>query len=107
RFRIHERPVVTVCLSASVHGGEVVDPRVVVGSAVPVATRRAAAESALAGDLATLSTRVEDVAAAAVEGLDVIDDEEGSAEYKLHLARTFVSRLALGLGDPGRPTVTD
>lgn len=107
RFRIHERPAVTVCLSASVRDGALVDPRVVVGAAVPVATRRAEAESLLAGDVGSLPGRIEDVAAAAVEGLDVIDDEEGSAEYKLHLARTFVSRLATGLSDPDRPTVTD
>lgn len=98
RFRVHERPTVAVAVSAVISDRMVTEARVVVGGAVPVATRSAQAEALLAGGLATIGRRAGEVADAAVADLDIIDDEEGSARYKRHLVRTFVNRLAQSLG---------
>lgn len=101
RFRVHERPAVAVCVSAVLRDGVVQDPRVVVGAAVPVATRCAAAEAILAGDVATVAGRARDVADATETVLEIEDDLEGSAEYKRHLIQVFVARLTASLTDAG------
>lgn len=107
RFRVHERPAVAVCVSALIREGSLVDPRVVVGAAVPAATRCAVAETTLAGEAATVADRAGQVADAAVAGLEIVDDEEGAADYKQHLIRVFVTRLVTDMtGSTQQPTVT-
>jgi carbon-monoxide dehydrogenase medium subunit len=93
KFQVHERPTVAVGLGLDLDAGVVRDARVVVGAAVPTATRCPDAERRLLGDLPVAQAAAEDVADAAVAGLDVIEDEDGSAEYKQHLVRVLLRRL--------------
>lgn len=93
KFQVHERPTVALGLGLELDGDVITDARVVVGAAVPAATRCPEAERRLIGDLAGAPTRFEELAEAAVADLDMIEDEDGSAEYKQHLVRVLLQRL--------------
>jgi carbon-monoxide dehydrogenase medium subunit len=82
RIAFHERPVVNAAVVAD--GSQV---RVVVG-AVGGRPQRVAAAEQLVGEQAPMA----DIAAAVAEGVEPLDDAQGSIEYKRHLAGVAVGR---------------
>lgn len=85
RFKFRERPVANV--AAVWDNGSV---RLVVGAVGATPVRIPGAEQLLASDPSAV-TEAADAAAAAV---DPYDDNEGSADYKRHLVRVLVKRVA-------------
>jgi aerobic carbon-monoxide dehydrogenase medium subunit len=82
KVQFHERPMLGLALAAG--GGQV---RLAIGSASPTPRRSAPAEALLAsGDVSAAGNALADDA-------ELIDDHEGSAEYKRHLIGVELRRL--------------
>jgi aerobic carbon-monoxide dehydrogenase medium subunit len=81
KIQFHERPMLGLALA--VDGRDV---RVAIGSASPTARRSPAAESLLANG------KISEAAEALVDQADLIDDLEGSAEYKRQLIHVELAR---------------
>ena len=96
KAKFFERPAVAVGVELRVADGAVAAARVSVGSLTEVPMLVGAAAAALVGAAATDSA----VAAAAAAGagafaeLDVVDDLNGAAGYKRHLAGRLFERAA-------------
>jgi CO/xanthine dehydrogenase Mo-binding subunit/CO/xanthine dehydrogenase FAD-binding subunit len=96
---LEHRPMlgVAVRLDLGDGGREIVGARLAVGAASPIPTRSEAAEAALVGDAAAIEGRLAAAAAALADAAELIDDGDGSAEYKRHLIGVHLSRLVRGL----------
>ena len=81
KVQFHERPMLGLALA--IGDGQV---RVATGSACPTPRRSASAEALLAAG------HVDDAADAQAEEAELIDDFEGSAEYKRHLIHVELGR---------------
>jgi carbon-monoxide dehydrogenase medium subunit len=87
--------IVGVAALLSVDGhGRAQDVRIGITGAAPVAWRANAAEAALTG-LALDEANVARAAALAVEGIDVLDDLHGSAEYRKRVTQGLTRRAIL------------
>jgi carbon-monoxide dehydrogenase medium subunit len=97
KAKFRERPAVSVAVRLRVDGAAVAEATVAVGSMVdaPVLVPEAAAAlvgaSADASDERGLAARLA-TASAALAGLDAVDDLDGSADYKHHLASILLGR---------------
>ena len=64
-----------------------------VGCACPFPTRAPEAEKLLAGSRAEVEKRLAEAAEAIADAADLIDDHEGSVDYKRNLIRVFLRRV--------------
>lgn len=97
KFQIHERPTLGLglWLETSDGGRTFTAARVAVGCVCPFPSRSAAAEELLTGTRAEVEKRLPEAAALIADGADLVDDHEGSAEYKRHLIGVFLRRVFL------------
>lgn len=99
KARFRERPAASVGVRVRVDGGAVVEATVAVGSITEQPVRVADAEAALvgvptdfgAGDGEALANALR-AARPALGALDAVDDLDGSADYKRHLASVLLGR---------------
>jgi carbon-monoxide dehydrogenase medium subunit len=91
KVQFHERPMLGLALAARVREGALSEVRVAAGSVSPTPRRSATAEALLAED------RVADAGEALAGEAGLIDDAEGSAEYKRHLIGLELRRAWEGL----------
>ena len=94
KFGIHERPTLglAVVLETDNGGETVVSARVAVGCVAPTPRRSAEAEGRLAGPISQIDSRLDDAAEALAADAELIDDVDGSVEYKRQLIRVFLGR---------------
>jgi carbon-monoxide dehydrogenase medium subunit len=97
KAKFFERPAVAVAVQLAVAGGLVTDARIAVGSITELPMLVAGAADALRGAPATDEGIAAAVGAArsALEALDAVDDLNGGAAYKRHLAGVLLERAAL------------
>jgi aerobic carbon-monoxide dehydrogenase medium subunit len=94
KFQIHERPTLGLglWLETPDRGRTFRAARVAVGCVCPFPSRALQAEALLTGPRAEVEKRLPEAAAFIADGADLIDDHEGSAEYKRHLIGVFLRR---------------
>jgi carbon-monoxide dehydrogenase medium subunit len=94
KFQVHERPTLGLglCLETPDEGRAFTHARVAVGCVCPYPSRNPAAEELLTGPRAGVEKRLPQAAAAIADAADLVDDHEGSAEYKRHLIGVFLRR---------------
>jgi carbon-monoxide dehydrogenase medium subunit len=90
KLAFRERPAATVAVWVRTVEGSVEEARIAVGSVGPVAGRASEAESLLVG-----GAPPEEVAAAAAEACQAVQDADGSEEYKRQLVRVLVGRALI------------
>lgn len=95
KFQVHEYPMLGLALLLDVDDTErwVRAARVAVGSVSPTPRRSAAAEQLLVGPIAEVERRLVAAADLLADDAELLDDHEGSADYKRHLIRVFLDRL--------------
>lgn len=95
KFQVHERPTLGLALWLEVPdaGHTVTAARVAVGCACPFPTRVLDAENLLAGSREQVEKRLPETADAIGNAADLVDDNEGSVEYKRHLIHVFLRRV--------------
>ena len=104
KFQIHERPTLGLglWLETPDDGRTFTSARVAVGCVCPFPTRGLAAEKLLTGSQGEVEKRLPEAADSIADAADLVDDHEGSAEYKRHLIHVFLRRVfrkALGESD--------
>ena len=94
KFQIHERPTLGVALWLDTpdDGGSVTSARVALGCVCPFPQRVAKAENLLTGSRADVEKRLPDAADAMAAAAELMDDHEGSVDYKRNLIRVFLRR---------------
>jgi aerobic carbon-monoxide dehydrogenase medium subunit len=103
KFQVHERPTLGlgVWLGTQDGGESFTSARVAVGCVCPFPTRGTEAEHFLTGSRVEVEKRLADAADALADAADLVDDHEGSAEYKRHLIHVFLRRVfRKALGEP-------
>jgi aerobic carbon-monoxide dehydrogenase medium subunit len=97
KFQIHERPTLGLglWLETPDRGRTFRSARVAVGCVCPFPSRALTAEALLTGSRAEIEKRLPEAAALIADGADLMDDHEGSAEYKRHLIGVFLRRAFL------------
>jgi aerobic carbon-monoxide dehydrogenase medium subunit len=97
KFQIHERPTLGLglWLETPDRGRTFRAARVAVGCVCPFPSRALVAESLLTGSRAEIEKRLPEAAALIADGADLVDDHEGSTEYKRHLISVFLRRAFL------------
>lgn len=103
KFQVHERPTLGLglWLETPDDGRSFASARVAVGCVCPFPTRGAEAEQFLTGSRAEVEKRMPEAADAIADAADLVDDHEGSAEYKRHLIHVFLRRVfRKALGEP-------
>ncbi len=101
KFQVHERPMLGLALALeTTDNGETFSrARVAVGCVSPCPRRSADAENLLTRARSEVERNLPLAAEALAEAADVIDDQQGSAEYKRHLIQVFLRRaFARALG---------
>jgi carbon-monoxide dehydrogenase medium subunit len=89
-------------------GRQVRAARVAVGSASPTPRRSPSAEEILAGASADAGGRLDAAAAALADDAELLDDLDGSVEYKRHLIRVLLRRAYGAISDqPSAGTADD
>jgi carbon-monoxide dehydrogenase medium subunit len=83
KFQVHEFPMLGLALVRDEAAGEA---RLAIGSVSPTPRRSPQAEGLL------LEGRLQDAADALADTAELIDDQDGSAEYKRHLIHVFLDR---------------
>lgn len=104
KFQVRERPTLGLALwlESPDSGRHFVRARVAVGCVCPFPARVAGAEQMFTGTRAEIEKRVPDAAEAVANAADLVDDHEGSIEYKRHLIGVFLRRaLGQALGKSG------
>jgi carbon-monoxide dehydrogenase medium subunit len=103
KFQVHERPTLGLglWLETPDDGRTFTSARVAVGCVCPFPTRGLNAEKLLTGSRREVEKRLPDAADAIADAADLVDDHEGSAEYKRHLIHVFLRRVfRKALGEP-------
>jgi len=103
KFQIHERPTLGLglWLETPDEGCTFKAARVAVGCVCPFPTRAAEAEKYLSGSRDEVEKRLPEAASAIADAADLVDDHEGSAEYKRQLIYVFLRRVfRKALGEP-------
>jgi carbon-monoxide dehydrogenase medium subunit len=97
KFQIHERPTLGLglWLETSDGGRAFTAARVAVGCVCPFPSRASDAEKLLTGSREEVESHLPEAAALIADGADLVDDHEGSAEYKRHLIGVFLRRAFL------------
>ncbi len=94
KFQVHERPTLGLGLWLETPDGgrSFSRGRVAVGCVCPYPSRSAAAEALLAGSRQEVESRLPQAAEILAEQAELVDDHEGSAQYKKHLIGVFLRR---------------
>ena len=94
KFQVHERPMLglALVLETSDNGESFRGARVAVGCLSSCARRSAEAESLLTGSRSAVEGNLLRAADALADSAELMDDPEGSAEYKRNLIQTFLRR---------------
>jgi len=94
KFQIQERPMLGLALALETpdNGETLRSARVAVGCVGPGPRRSAAAEELLTGPRSAVERNLDAAADALAEAAELVDDYQGSAEYKQHLIRVFLRR---------------
>jgi aerobic carbon-monoxide dehydrogenase medium subunit len=103
KFQVHERPTLGLglWLETPDNGRTFTTARVAVGCICPFPTRGLDAEKLLTGSRGKVEKRLPEAADAIADAADLVDDHEGSAEYKRHLIHVFLRRVfRKSLGEP-------
>ena len=105
--QLEHRPMLGVALRLDLDeaGRTIVGARAAVGAASPTAIRSRDAEALLVGDVAGAADRVVAAAEALADAAELLDDGDGGADYKRHLIRVHLGRLARELLDGGEPEI--
>src|SRR6202158_1085909 len=95
KFQVHERPTLGLglWLETPDDGQTFTSARVAVGCVCPFPTRGLDAEKLLTGPRGDVEKRMPEAADAIADVADLVDDHEGSAEYKRHLIHVFLRRV--------------
>ena len=95
KFQVHERPTLGLglWLETPDDGRTFTSARVAVGCVCPFPTRGLNAEKLLTGARAEVEKRLPETADAIADAAELLDDYEGSAEYKRHLIHVFLGRV--------------
>ena len=95
KFQVHERPTLGLglWLDTPDNGHTFRSARIAVGCVCPFPTRAKQAEKLLVGSLEEAEKRLPEGADAIADAADLVDDHEGSAEYKRHLIHVFLRRV--------------
>jgi carbon-monoxide dehydrogenase medium subunit len=96
KIAFFERPAASVAVRLRVVDGAIGEAVVAVGSLTEIPVLVDAAAAALIGSLATEAGLTDALASAreALGGVEAIDDHNGAADYKLHLAGVLLGRAA-------------
>jgi CO/xanthine dehydrogenase FAD-binding subunit len=103
KFQVHERPTLGLglWLETPDNGRTITSARVAVGCVCPFPTRGLDAEKLLTGSRGKVDERLPEAADAIADAADLLDDNEGSTEYKRHLIHVFLKRVfRKALGEP-------
>ncbi len=103
KFQVYERPTLGLglWLETPDDGHTFTSARVAVGCVCPFPTRGLDAEKLLTGSRGEVEKRLPEAADAIADAADLVDDHEGSAEYKRHLIHVFLRRVfRKALGEP-------
>ena len=94
KFQVHERPLLGLglVLDLDEDGRAVSKARTAVGSVSPKPCRSEKVEALMVGSLDEVEKKLADAAPALADSADLVDDLEGSAEYKRHLIGVFLRR---------------
>ena len=94
KFQVHERPLLglALVLETSDNGESFRGARVAVGCVSPCARRSAEAESLLTGSRSAVEGNLLRAADVLADSSELVDDQEGSAEYKRNLIQVFLRR---------------
>ena len=93
KFQVHEYPLLGLAVVVDMPDSQTVtEARVAVGSVSPTPRRGPAAEAMLLGDYREVTHRLDAAGAALADAAELIDDNEGSAEYKRHLIGVLLRR---------------
>jgi carbon-monoxide dehydrogenase medium subunit len=95
KFQVHERPTLGLglWLETPDEGRTFTTARVAVGCVCPFPIRGLDAEKLLTGSRGDVEKRLPEAADAIADAADLVDDHEGSAEYKRHLIHVFLRRV--------------
>ncbi len=95
KFQIHERPTLGLglWLETPDDGRTFTSARVAVGCVCPFPTRCITAENLIIGSREEVEKRLPEAADRIADAADLVDDYEGSAEYKRHLIHVFLRRV--------------
>jgi len=94
KFQLHERPLLGLALVLDLdsHGHEIQAARFAVGCVSPKPCRSTDAEELLVGSVDAAKGRLLQAADVLADQAELVDDLEGSAEYKRHLIGVLLSR---------------
>ena len=95
KFQVHERPTLGMGLwmDTADDGNTISSARVAVGCVCPFPARSPDAEQLLTGSRKDVEKHLPEAANAIADSADLVDDHEGSAEYKRHLIQVFLQRV--------------
>jgi CO/xanthine dehydrogenase FAD-binding subunit len=95
KFQVHERPTLGLALWLETldEGHAFSATRVAVGSVCPFPARAPEAEKLLVGSREEVEKRLGLAGEAIADAADLIDDHEGSIEYKRNLIGIFLRRV--------------
>jgi aerobic carbon-monoxide dehydrogenase medium subunit len=95
KFQVHERPTLGLALWLETpdDGQTFTSARVALGCACPFPTRAPGAEKLLTGSRKDVEKLLPQAADAVGTVADLVDDHEGSVEYKRHLIHVFLRRV--------------
>lgn len=93
KFQVHEYPLLGLALVLDMPDSHTItEARVAVGSVSPTPRRGPAAEALLVGNSNEVSQQLDAAGDALADAADLMDDNEGSAEYKRQLIRVLLRR---------------
>jgi len=93
KFQVHEYPLLGLALMLELAAADtIVEARVAIGSVSPTPRRSPTAEALLVGDRRQAARQLDDAAEALADDAELLDDREGSAEYKRHLIHVLLRR---------------
>jgi aerobic carbon-monoxide dehydrogenase medium subunit len=110
KFQVRERPTLGLALWLETpdEGRTFTRARVAVGCVCPFPSRVTAAEEVLIGSAAQIERHLPVAAGVIADAADLVDDHEGSIDYKRHLIHVFLRRaFHRALGGPASGTALD
>jgi carbon-monoxide dehydrogenase medium subunit len=93
KFQVHEYPLLGLAVVLDLPDGETIaEARLAVGSVSPTPRRSPGAESLLVGDKRQAAERLDAAADTLADDAELLDDREGSADYKRQLIHVLLRR---------------